>query len=104
MGKIQDNAYFLYDGFRKYVPKKKLSDYDNEFLNRKSYTVKFMVKLIESYVNLKYYHKNLKDENDAYLFNFFIIEFSQLNSKTDKAFKEFKKTPNTQDINFLYKN
>ena len=104
MGKIRDKAYFFYEGFRKYVPKKKLADYDNEFFNRKSYNVKFVVQFIEKYVNLSYYHKNLKDDNDAYLFNHFVIEFSQLNSKTDKAFKEFKNTRSHLDTNFLFKN
>ncbi len=104
MGKISNDAYFLYEGFRKYVPKKKLSDYDNDFLSRKIYTVKFMVGFIDKYVNVKYYHKKLKDKNDAYLFNFYVIEFSQKYSKVNIALNEFKNTPRTIDTNFMYSN
>jgi hypothetical protein len=104
MGKVKNESIFLYEGFRPYVPKKKLGDYDNDFLSRKVHTIKFMTELIHKYVNLKYYHKHLKDKNDGYLFNFFLMEFSQRNSKTAKALKDFRETRRTIDINFMYMN
>ena len=104
MGKVSKESYFLYKGFRPYVPKKKLSDYDNEFLSRKIYTVKFITSFIKKYVNLKYYTKRPKNPNDGYLFNFFLLEFSQRNSKTTKALKEFRDTPRTMDRDFMYFN
>ncbi|WMI69359.1 hypothetical protein [Mangrovimonas sp. YM274] len=104
MGKVAKECIFLYEGFRAYVPKKKLADFDNEFLSKKSYSVKFMTELIIKYVNLKYYHKNPKNENDGYLFNFFLVDFSQRSSKTTKALKEFRNTPRTIDRSFMYFN
>ncbi len=104
MGKVANESFFLYEGFRPYVSKKNLKDYDNAFLSRKVYTIKFMTILIYKYVNLKYYFKRPKDPKDGYLFNFFLLEFSQRNSKTTKAFKEFKNTRRTIDRNFMYFN
>ncbi len=100
MGKVTNESIFLYEGFRPYVPKKKLVDYDNAFLSRKVYTVKFMTALIPQYVNLKYYSKRPKDANGGSLFNFFLLEFSQRSSKTTKALKEFRDTPRTMDRDF----
>lgn len=104
MGKVANESFFLYEGFRGYVPKKKLANYDNDFLSRKIHTVKFMTELIHKYVNLKYYHKRPKDDKDGYLFNFFLLEFSQRYSKTSKAIKAFRETPRTIDRNFMYMN
>lgn len=104
MGKVSGESIYLYEGFRPYVPKKKLVDYDNAFLGRKVYTVKFMTALIHQYINLKYYAKHPKDPNDGYLFNFFLLDFSQRHSKITKALKEFRDTPRTIDRNFMYFN
>ncbi|WP_370477339.1 hypothetical protein [Tamlana flava] len=104
MGKVANESAFLFEGFRPYVPKKKLQDYDNEFLSRKVYTIKFITELIKKYVNLKYYHKRPKDPKDGYLFNFFLLDFSIRNSKTVKALKDFKETRRTIDKNFMYMN
>jgi hypothetical protein len=104
MGKVANESVFLYNGFRPYVPKKKLADYDNDFLSRKIYTVKLMTEFIKKYVNLKYYAKRPKNPNDGYLFNFFLLEFSERSSKTTKAIKEFRDTPRTIDRTFMYNN
>lgn len=104
MGKVANESVFLYDGFRPYVPKKKIANYDNDFLSRQRHTVKFMTELIHKYVNLKYYHKRPKVSKDGYLFNFFLLEFSQRNSKTAKAIKAFRETSRTLDRNFMYMN
>lgn len=104
MGKVMKESIFLYNGFRPYVPKKKLTDYDTTFLSRRTYTVKFMTELINKYVNLKYYSKRPKDPKDGHLFNFFLLDFSQRYSKTTKALKEFRDTPRTIDRNFKYFN
>jgi len=104
MSKTTREAIYLYKGFRPYVPKKKLNDYDTTFLNRKVYTVKFMTEFIRDFVNLRYYRKKLKDPNDAPLFNFFLLEFSQRYSKSTKAIKDFRETPRMLDRSFMYKN
>lgn len=95
-------AMFLYDGFRPYVPKGKLAEFDKEFQGRKRYTVKFMTELITQNVDLEYYYKNPKDPNDGYLFNFFLFEFSERNSELTKALKEFRDTPTTAERKFLF--
>jgi hypothetical protein len=38
----------LYIGFRKFVKKKKLTDYDNEFFEKKTRTYKFMIPFIHN--------------------------------------------------------
>jgi hypothetical protein len=103
MGKVKNDSIFLYSGFRPYVPKKKLVEYDDAFLSRKVHTVKFMTEFINKFVNLKYYSKHPKTPEDGYLFNFFIFDFTKRNSKTTKALKEFRNTPITIDRKFLFK-
>lgn len=90
MSKVQREAYFLHEGFRKYVSKSELSDYDNEFIKRNSYNVKFMIKHIEKYVDIKSHHKDLVDKNEIALFNFYLYDFSQRYTAYNVAFKEYK--------------
>lgn len=104
MGKVTNESYFLYEGFIPYVPKKKLKDYDNKFLSRKVYTVKFTRAFINEFVNLKYYSKRLKQPSVGYLFNFFLLDFSQRDSKTTKALKDFNDTAKTKDVKFMFPN
>jgi hypothetical protein len=104
MGKVANESWFLYEGFRPYVPKKKIANYDNDFLSRKVLIIKYVTGLINKYVNLKYYTKHPKDPKDGYLFNFFLLDFSQRHSKTAKALKEFRNTQRTIDRNFMYFN
>lgn len=104
MGKVGNESVFLYNGFRPYVQKKKTANYDNDFLSRKTHSIKFMTELIHKYVNLKYYHKHPKDKNGGHLFNFFLLDYSQRNSKTAKALKNFRETSRTIDRNFMYMN
>ncbi|MBO0593121.1 hypothetical protein I2486_17095 [Cellulophaga sp. E16_2] len=93
MSSIKKDSMYLYNGFRPYVPKKKLADYDSDFFNRKRYTIKYMTSLIEKYVNIKYYHKKPKNDNDGVLFNFFLYDFSIRDSKINVAFNDFRDTP-----------
>ena len=104
MGKTTNESIYLYEGFRPYVPKKKLKDYDDEFLSRKVYTVKFTTAFIKKYINLRYYRKKPKKSSDGYLFNFFLYEFSQRHSKSTKAMKAFKETRRMADRTFMYGN
>jgi hypothetical protein len=104
MSSIKKDSIYLYEGFRLYVPKKKLADYDNDFLSRKRYTIKFMTSLIKKYVNIKYYHKKPKNDNDGSLFNFFLFDFSIRNSKTNGALNDFKETRSMLERNFMYRN
>ena len=101
---IKNDSIYLYKGFRPYVPKKKRAQYDSVFFSRKRYNIKFMTCLINEFVNIKYYYKRPKVKEDAFLFNFFVQDFSQRNSKTSKALNDFKKTPRMLDINFMYSN
>ena len=104
MSSVKKDSIYLYEGFRPYVPKKKLTDYDNAFLSRKSYTIKFMTSLIKKYVNIRYYHKHPKNDNDGFLFNFFLFDFSIRNSKTNRALNDFKETPRMLERNFMFSN
>ena len=101
---IKNDSIYLYKGFRPYVPKKKLESYDNTFFSRKKHHIKFMISFINEFVNIKYYYKRPRVKEDGYLFNFFIHDFSQRNSKNAKAINDFKNTPRMLDINFMYSN
>lgn len=90
MGKVQKEACFLHQGFRKYVSKDELLNYDNEFNKRYSYNVKFMIKHIEKYVDIKHHHKRLNDKSEIALFNFYLYDFSQRYSTYNIAWKEYK--------------
>lgn len=101
---IKNDSIYLYKGFRPYVAKKKLAQYDNTFFSRQRYNIKFMTSFINEFVNIKYYYKRPRVKEDGYLFNFFIHDFSQRNSKNAKAINDFKNTPRMLDINFMYSN
>jgi hypothetical protein len=61
-----------------------------------------MTSFIYEFVNIKYYYKRPKVKSDAYLFNYFIQDFSQRDSKTSKALDDFKNTPRMQDRKFMF--
>jgi hypothetical protein len=92
----------LYDGFRPYVYDKNLDDYDNEFSCKKRRSNKFMIEFIHKYIDLDYYHKHPKQQEDAILFNYFLFEFSQKFSKTTKAIEDFRETPKHASQDFLF--
>ena len=101
---IKNDSIYLYKGFRPYVAKKKLAQYDNTFFSRQRYNIKFMTSFINEFVNIKYYYKRPKLKEDGYLFNFFVQDFSQRNSKYSRALNDFKNTPRMLDIKFMYSN
>jgi len=94
MAKVQKEAYYLYDGFRKFVPNDQLSDYDKDFYKPKSYTVKFMTEHINKYVDVNYIHRIVKDKADIDLLNFFVHDFSQRYTKFNSAMRKYKNNNN----------
>tara|TARA_Y100001958_G_C20999304_1_gene383752 strand:- start:107 stop:310 length:204 start_codon:yes stop_codon:yes gene_type:complete len=50
----------LYTELRKFIPKDKYKEYDNEYLSRKTLTKKFIVPFINKYVDVKKLQKKLK--------------------------------------------
>src|SRR5690554_3722747 len=97
------DSFFLYNGFRPYVPEDNLKEYDKAYFSKKRHLVKFMTELIIQNVDLKHYHKNPLKPEDGYLFNFFLFEYSQKNTELAKALKEFRNTPTTIEHKFLFK-
>ena len=89
----------IYLGFRKFVKKKKLIDYDNEYFERKKHTYKFMIPFILKYINIeklrnKIYHKN--DFKILDLFNTYV-------NRDPKWIDKVISMKATHEINFLFK-
>ena len=97
----------LYIGFRKFVKKKKLTDYDNEFFEKKTRTYKFMVPYIHKYVNVDKLKYKLVHKDDVELFKFFnVYENTKVNvyaNRDPKWINEVKSTEATHNIKFLFK-
>ena len=94
----------LYIGFRKFVKKKKLPDYDNEFFEKKTRTYKFMVPYIHKYINVDKLKYKLVHKADIELFKFFnVYENTKANANRDpKWVEEVKSMGATLDRNFLF--
>ena len=88
----------LYIGFRKFVKKKKLTDYDNEFFEKKTRTFKFMIPYIYKYVNVDKLKYKLVHKDDIELFKFFNVYVN----RNPKWVEEVKSTGATLDRNFLF--
>ena len=96
----------LYIGFRKFVKKKKLTDYDNEFFKKKTRTYKFMVPYIHKYVNVDKLKYKLVHKDDVELFKFFNV-YANTNvnvyaNREPKWIKEVKSMGSTLDRKFLF--
>ena len=90
----------LYIGFRKFVQQNKLTDYDNEFFEKKSRTYKFMIPYIHKYVNVDKLKNKLEHKDDIEIFKFFNVYANRHPNGVD----EVKSMEATHNINFLFKN
>jgi len=89
----------LYIGFRKFVKKKKLIDYDNEFFAKKTRTYKFMIPYIYKYVNVVEFKNKLVHKDNIKLFKFFNVYVN----RQPEWINEVKMEP-THNRKFLFKN
>jgi hypothetical protein len=89
----------LYIGFRKFVKKKKLTDYDNEFFEKKTRTYKFMIPFIHKYINVEKLKNKLVHKDDIEFFKFFNVYAN----RDPKWIDEVKSMGSTLDRNFLFK-
>ena len=90
----------LYIGFRKFVPKERLRDYDKEFFKKSTRTYKFMIPYIHKYVNVDKLRNKLIDKDDFELFKFFNCYVNRHPKWVDKV----KSIEATHNRNFLFKN
>ena len=93
----------LYIGFRKYVSPEKITEFDNLFFSKKNPSHKFMIELINSYVDVEEKIKNLDDEEDIKLFAFFLNDYSEKYKPLNKYLRKVAQTPITSEVNFLFK-
>ena len=91
----------LYIGFRKFVPKDKLINFDNEYFKKKTRTYKFMIPFILKYINIKKlnYQLPLLEKEDVEIIKFFNSYVNRHPSWVD----EVKSIPSTHNQNFLFK-
>lgn len=93
----------LYIGFRKHVPQEKTTEFDNLFFSKKNPSHKFMIELINSYVDVEEKIKNLDDEEDIKLFAFFLNDYSEKHKPLNKYLSKVAQMPITADVKFLFK-
>ena len=93
----------LYIGFRKFVKHDELDEFDNLFLSRKRPSNKFMIELINRYVDVEKKIKNLDDEADIKLFAFFLNDYSEKHKPLNKYLAKVAEMPITADVKFLFK-
>ena len=93
----------LYLGFRKFIQKEKLRDYDNEFFEKKRHTYKFMIPFIYKYVNVDKLKNKLVNKDDISLFYFFSVYLNKLLVKEPKWLKGMKLLEPTHSYISSYK-
>ncbi|WP_139957955.1 hypothetical protein [Flavicella sediminum] len=100
---MKRKAEYYYSEFRRYVKRKDLAAYDNEFLKRKTHSYKFFIPFICRYIDLDKEVEKLKKPEESALFGYFINEYCYEHSQFYKNIMEAKNTPTTDDRNFLFK-
>jgi hypothetical protein len=83
---------YLYFGFRPYVAELKLKDYDLEYKKNAKNSLKSVQIFFPKYIDINYYHKHPLKPEDAYLFNYFVIDLEVYGLKQTDTFKLFKRT------------
>ena len=91
----------LYMGFRKFVTKNKLTEYDNEYFKKKTRTYKFMIPFIHKYININKLNNQLifLDKEDVEIIKFFNLYVNRHHNWVD----EVKSILPTHNQNFLFK-
>jgi hypothetical protein len=82
---------YLYHGFRPYVKQAELKAYDLDYKKNAKNGLKSVKAFFPKYVDINYYHKNPLQPEDAYLFNYFVIDLDIYGLKQTDIFKRFKR-------------
>ncbi len=81
----------LFIGLKKYVPKGKLTEYENEFWSRKTYNNKFAVKFFPKYIAFEKWAKKPKNKIDILLLNYWIYDVQEVGLKNTRLLKTYIK-------------
>tara|TARA_B110000003_G_scaffold17302_1_gene17055 strand:+ start:5437 stop:5748 length:312 start_codon:yes stop_codon:yes gene_type:complete len=102
MKKIK-NSDKLYIGFRDFVDKEKLNEYDDEYFSRKKHTYMFMIPFIHKYIDVISLKSKVTDPNHISLITYFLNDYCSKNSKILKSLSKVKYIPTTSQRKFLFK-
>ena len=91
----------LYMGFREYVNKEKLQEYDNEFFDKGGFTYKTMIPFILKYIDFEYHNQHLNKETE--IFKFFKVYCNKLIVKDTKWVENVKLIAPTYARKYLFK-
>lgn len=89
--------------FRDLVDKKKLKDYDNEYLSKNRCTYKFMIPFIHKHIDIEYLKVKVTDKDHINLITYFLNDYCSRNSKILKSLNKLKDIPPTNNIKHLFK-
>ena len=92
----------LYMQFRDLVDKKKLKDYDNEYLSKNRCTYKFMIPFIHKHIDIEYLKVKITDKNHINLITYFLNDYSNRELKSLNIMKGTS-TATTYDRKYLFK-
>ena len=93
----------LYIGFRKFVKQDDLNNYDKLFFSKKNPSHKFMIELINNYIDVEEKMDNIDNEEEIKLFAFFINDYTEKYKPLNKYLRKVAQTPITSEVNFLFK-
>ena len=102
-GNLMKDSDKFYTGFRDFVDKEKLKEYDNEYFSRKRPTYRFMIPFIYKYIDIESLQNKVTDTSHIKLITYFLNDYCLRNSKIIKSLNKVKDMPITLDINFLFK-
>ena len=93
----------FYIGFRDFVDKEKLKDYDNEYYSEKRHSYKSMIPFINKYIDIDSLQNKVTDIGHINLITYFLQDYCLRNSKVLKKWNVVKGMSTTIDRNFLFK-
>lgn len=82
---------YLYHGFKPYVPEDKLEAYNAEYNKKGKNSLGFVKDFFPRYVDIPHYHRDPLRDEDAFLFNYFVIDLDLYGLKQTRTFKKFKR-------------
>ena len=97
------NCDKLYIGFREFVDKDRLKDYDTDFFDKKRHTYKFMIPFIYKYVHLDDLKKKIIFKKNPELLYLFNINLNKFLIKEPKWVQESKLVQPTHNVKFLFR-
>ncbi len=98
------DADLFYIGFRGFVDKEKLKDYDNEYYSKKRHSYKSMIPFINKYIDIDSLQNKVTDTSPINLITYFLQDYCLRNSKIKKRWYKVKDWPPKLDRNLLFKN